>query len=336
MSSEAITFTFVGHVDHGKSTLAGHLLYKSQYITEEEFDKIERKAQQDKMTSQKYSRILDIFQEEQEKGKTHEFTNIEFTHDNTKFELIDTPGHKQFIRSMISGIFKSDTSPIGCLVVSAIPNEFESGFERGQTKEDIVLLRSVGIDKLIILINKMDKIKWDQKLYTEYVSKITKHAKNFNFKVIASVPTAGFDGIGLTDNDKYPDWYKGDCLINAIIRAHKVQSDATKHDPTIYATKSIIASFTIFSSVPLITIGYKGICHYFGGEVEFEIKSLTKTKSQKDSNKNIGKLYEKLEVVLDLEKIIDISKGSKLLFRDNENTIGFGALLKLKPIAKKG
>lgn len=335
MNSEAITFTFVGHVDHGKSTLAGHLLYKSQFITQDEFDKIERKAYQDKMTSQKYSRILDIFQEEQDKGKTHEFTNMEFNYDGNKFELIDTPGHKQFIRSMISGIFKSDKSPIGCLVVSAIPNEFESGFERGQTKEDIILLRSVGIDKLIILINKMDKIEWNQKLYDEYVSKITKYAKNFNFKVITSLPVSGFEGIGLINNDKYPEWYDGDCLINAIIRTNKVQSDVTKNDPTIYATKTIIASFTILSPIPLITTGYKGICHYFGGEVEFEIMSLTKTKHHKKSNKNIGKLHEKLEVTIELEKIIDISKGSKLLFRSNENTVGFGTLLKLKPIVKK-
>lgn len=189
------TFVLVGDVDHGKSSTAGQLLYQVGYISPHEFKVIEEKAKEDKMESWKYARILDIWEEERVRGKTQESNSITFSYQGKEYKLIDTPGHKHFIRHMINCLFEE--AIVGCLVISV--REFESSFERGQTKEDLLLLRASGIEQIIILLNKMDYIEWDQKKYDEYVQQLQDYIKKLRFKKVEYVPISAYYGINLIE-----------------------------------------------------------------------------------------------------------------------------------------
>ena len=151
---------FIGHVDTGKSTLLGHILYKNGYITEHELDKIHTQAIKEKMGRWKWARILDIYEEEMTRGKTHEYVEIEINLNGEKVSLIDTPGHQSFVREMINGISCQVKSAI--VMVSMIDNEFEASFNNGMLKEHILLSRCAGINNYIIVANKMDAINWDE------------------------------------------------------------------------------------------------------------------------------------------------------------------------------
>lgn len=102
--SKKIKFITIGHVDTGKSCLCGHLLYKCGYVDKHTMEKIKQKAIQDKMERWVWSRVLDIYEEEMLKGKTHEFNLINFNYKDQEYELIDSPGHQIFVRSMIQGL----------------------------------------------------------------------------------------------------------------------------------------------------------------------------------------------------------------------------------------
>ncbi|AYV77936.1 MAG: GTP binding translation elongation factor [Edafosvirus sp.] len=340
-----MSFVVVGQVDHGKSTFCGHLLYLTKNLDnmeEREMQKLELEAKNNpKLEKYKLSRIMDIWEEERERNKTHEFQLVDFKYNEKNYQLIDTPGHKSFIRSMIKGIYqKESNSIIGCLVVSVSKGEFESGFGNGQTKEDALLVRAVGITNLIVLINKMDEIAWDELLYKEYCSKLDKFLKKLKFQTITYIPISGLLGIGLLNTKGMPDWYinkSGKSFIDIIdnLGTKTIGNEEKREDNTVYQTKELLVQFNILNA-SLITIGYEGICHYNGGEVNYQLNKIL-TINDKPFNTN-GNCYSKSEdrmtCMINLEDVIDIRKGDRLLFRDKEQTVGFGKVLKLKPHKK--
>lgn len=325
-----IRFPVVGHVDHGKSTLCGHLLYLTGSISEHDMKNITTKAEEDKMLNHKWSRVLDIYEEEQRKGKTNEYTITNFNFKNRTYSLTDTPGHKVFIRSMIAGI-SSNIQNLACLIISAIPKEFESGFEKGQTKEDILLICAIGITNLIVVVNKMDIIEWDEKIFKNCILNLDKFLKNLNFSIVKYIPISGYLGINLIDTYNNPNWYKGLCLldqINEIIDNTKIDDNKTLIS-TIYKTKSIICTLVILSYDGIITTGYEGICHFSGDEVVYKLEKILSVNGKLYT---FGKIKDKLEVVINFDKSVYLKKEDKLIFRDKENTIGFGKVLKIKPL----
>jgi len=138
-----IKFVALGHIDSGKTTLSGHLLYKCGYVDEHTMDRIRLKAKADKMEGWVWARVLDIYEEEMSRGKTHEFDTITFENKCVEskplYQLIDTPGHKCFVRSMIEGI--SENVNIGVLMISMKDNEFTSSFGGGMLREHLILAR---------------------------------------------------------------------------------------------------------------------------------------------------------------------------------------------------
>ena len=185
----------IGHVDTAKSSLCGHLLYKCGYIDERSMEKIRVKAANEKMSKWVWARVLDIYEEEMVRGKTHEFTTIDFEHDEKKYQLIDTPGHQKFIRSMIEGISKDVN--IAILLVSMLDNEFNSGFIKGTLKEHLLLAKSVGIEYLVIVANKMDLIQWNKDNCNKKINSVIKHIikdLHWNKNNIRVVPISAFHG----------------------------------------------------------------------------------------------------------------------------------------------
>ena len=196
-----IKILFTGHVDHGKSTTIGHLLYKIGYVSEHEFKQLEKEAIEAKMEKWKYAWILDLYAEERERGKTIDFNKVEMKYEDNTYLFIDTPGHKTFIRQLIYGInyVANPKTIIGCLVVSVIANEFNSGMKGGQTREDLIIIRASGIENLVVLLNKIDAIKWSEDVLKERKKVLDDFIVKLGFKRVEYLPISGYNGTGLLD-----------------------------------------------------------------------------------------------------------------------------------------
>lgn len=313
-------FCFIGHIDSGKSSTCGHLYAKCGALDEHTLDKLKHEFENKK--NQLWASVLDIWEEERVKGKTHEFSSLPFTYKNKKYELIDTPGHKVFIRSLIEGLTYFDNgSVIGCLLISMAKGEFEAGWIKGQTKEDVIIARSVGIDHLIVLINKMDLVNWDQKLYDETVTKIQPFVKGCKFKTIIFIPISAYQGIGLVDTINMPDWYTGPSLIEAI-DSIKIEKEIVEEIP-LEKWNSMIAEIRILWTPNLIAPGFSCIMHYDNKEYEVTLERFKNFKFLKE--KDIAEVI--IKSTLPMYKSRNVRK---FLLRYNNNTIGFGKLLKLK------
>lgn len=162
MTKEHLNLIFIGHVDAGKSTMGGHILFLTGMVDKRTMEKYEREAKEAGRESWYLSWALDLNAEERNKGKTTEYGRGYFETEKRRFTIIDAPGHKTFVPSMIEGAAQAD---IGILVISARKGEFETGFEKGgQTREHALLAKTAGVKRLIMVINKMDEstVQWSK------------------------------------------------------------------------------------------------------------------------------------------------------------------------------
>ncbi|GAN00657.1 eukaryotic polypeptide chain release factor 3 [Mucor ambiguus] len=214
---EHLNVVFMGHVDAGKSTMGGNILYLTGMVDKRTLEKYEREAKEAGRESWYLSWALDTNTEERAKGKTVETGRAYFETDKRRYTILDAPGHKNFVPSMIQGASQAD---IGVLVISARKGEFETGYERGgQTREHTMLAKTSGINKMVVAINKMDDptVNWDKARYDEIVGKLTPFMKQtgFNPKTdIHFMPLSGFSGANIKDRDtKVCPWYDGPSLL---------------------------------------------------------------------------------------------------------------------------
>lgn len=313
-------FCFIGHVDSGKSTIAGHLLLNLGHCGEHEFAEIRKKCEAQGESRQCYSRILDIYEQEQERGKTHEFNLI---HIGDKYCLIDTPGHKMFIRSMIEGItYFEANSVIGCLVLSAAKGEFRAGWDRGQTKEDIILARSIGIAKLIVLINKMDMVAWDQNIFDEIRAEAAKYIQKCKFAEVHFIPISGYTGAGLTSRDDLPQWYSAKSLIDTIA-AIDCKDTQTADEIAAKSWQKMIAQIKLLNVPNIISAGFKCMMHYDGGEYEISIEKIQSAK--------ILRTGDSATVIIEsATPVIRGKQTRRFILRDNNVTLGYGNITSAK------
>jgi len=191
---ENINIIFIGHVDAGKSTIGGQLLFLTGQVDKRTLEKYEREAKEKNRETWYLSWALDTNLEERDKGKTVECGRASFDTESKHFVLLDAPGHKSFVPNMIGGAAQAD---VAVLVISARKGEFETGFERGgQTREHAMLAKTAGVKFLIVLINKMDDttVEWDEARYKEIISKLSPYLKKTGFKntEITYLPCSGF------------------------------------------------------------------------------------------------------------------------------------------------
>lgn len=214
---QPVSIVFMGHVDHGKSTIAGNILVLTGMVDERTLEKNRLEAIQNKKESWYLSYSLDINKEEREKGKTVEIGKAFFKTENKRYTILDAPGHSGFLPNLLLGACHADY--VG-LVISAKAGEFEAGFEKsGSTKEHSLLAKSLGVTKIIVIINKMDEesVKWSQKRFDEIKANLGDYLKKIGFaeKDIQYIPISGLKG----NNIKEPlskdvcDWYNGNTLL---------------------------------------------------------------------------------------------------------------------------
>ncbi|XP_051961097.1 HBS1-like protein [Xyrauchen texanus] len=211
-----LNLVVIGHVDAGKSTLMGHVLYLLGNVNKRTMHKYEQEAKKAGKASFAYAWVLDETGEERDRGVTMDVGMTKFETDSTVITLMDAPGHKDFIPNMITGAAQAD---VALLVVDASRGEFEAGFEAGgQTREHGLLVRSLGVTQLAVAVNKMDQVNWQQERFQEIVSKLGHFLKQTGFKDsdVFYIPTSGLSGENLTTRSKVPDltaWYTGPCLL---------------------------------------------------------------------------------------------------------------------------
>ncbi|KAL4661008.1 HBS1-like protein [Arapaima gigas] len=214
-----LNLVVIGHVDAGKSTLMGHLLYLLGNVNKRTMHKYEQEARKAGKASFAYAWVLDETGEERDRGVTMDVGMTKFETPTKVITLMDAPGHKDFIPNMITGAAQAD---VALLVVDASRGEFEAGFDAGgQTREHGLLVRSLGVTQLVVAVNKMDQVGWQQERFKEILSKLGHFLKQAGFKDsdVLFIPTSGLSGENLSVRSTVPEltaWYKGPCLLEQI------------------------------------------------------------------------------------------------------------------------
>ncbi|KAI1848945.1 hypothetical protein JX265_001277 [Neoarthrinium moseri] len=215
---EHMNIIFIGHVDAGKSTLGGSILYATGMVDERTLDKYKREAKDMGRETWYLSWALDLTKEERSKGKTVEVGRGFFETEKRRYSILDAPGHKTYVANMIGGAAQAD---VGILVISARKGEYETGFEKGgQTREHAMLAKTQGVNKLVVVINKMDDptVDWSHDRYKECSTKLATFLKGTGFNLKTDVhfmPIAAQQTLGIKNRvpkDKCP-WYDGPSLL---------------------------------------------------------------------------------------------------------------------------
>ncbi|TAL57939.1 MAG: translation elongation factor EF-1 subunit alpha [Nanoarchaeota archaeon] len=206
-----INLVFIGHVDHGKSTTVGRLLFDSGAVDEQTMRKLKEKAKELGKAGFEFAFVMDNLKEEQERGVTIDLSHKKFETPKYYFTIIDAPGHRDFIKNMITGASQADAA---VLVVSANKGD---GVQ-AQTREHIFLTKTLGVKQLIVAVNKMDMSDYSEARYKEVVEEVSKLLKSVGFDPtkITFVAQASYLGENIVKkSDKMP-WYKGPTLLESI------------------------------------------------------------------------------------------------------------------------
>ncbi len=203
---EKLRIVIVGHVDHGKSTLIGRLLYDTNSLPDGSFEGME-KASKKRGDVMEWSFLLDSFQAERDQAVTIDTTQINFTHNNHKYVIIDSPGHTEFLRNMISGAAQADAA---ILVVDA-----DEGVQE-QTKRHAYLLSMLGLRQVAVVINKMDNVDYDIKIYEKIASDVASFLKSINIRPTKIVPISARNGDMIVTRGDHLDWYEGRPLLDVL------------------------------------------------------------------------------------------------------------------------
>jgi peptide chain release factor subunit 3 len=217
---EHLNIVFIGHVDAGKSTLSGNILYLFGMVDKRLIEKYEKEAIENNRSTWYLAYIMDTNEEERAKGKTVECGRASFTTTNKRYTILDAPGHRNYVPNMISGVAQAD---IACLVISAKRGEFEAGFERdGQTREHSIIAKTVGVKRLLVLVNKMDEetVQWAEERYIEIKDKLLPFFKSigYNQKDVFFVPVSGYSGANLKDKvtSSVCPWWTGGSFLDLL------------------------------------------------------------------------------------------------------------------------
>jgi elongation factor 1-alpha len=213
-----INIVVIGHVDAGKSTTTGHLIYKCGGIDKRTIEKFEKEAKEIGKASFKYAWVLDKLKAERERGITIDIALWKFETNKYYFTIIDAPGHRDFIKNMITGTSQADCA---VLVVASGTGEFEAGIAKtGQTREHALLAYTLGVKQLIVVVNKMDdkSVNWSESRFNEIKNEVSNFIKKigYNPEKVPFVPISGWLGDNMLERSTNLPWYKGPTLLEAL------------------------------------------------------------------------------------------------------------------------
>ncbi len=199
----------IGHVDHGKSTMVGRLLYETENVPEHVIEQHKEEAKEKGKGGFEFAYVMDNLAEERERGVTIDIAHQEFDTDEYYFTIVDCPGHRDFVKNMITGASQADNA---VLVVAA-----DDGVQP-QTQEHVFLARTLGIGELIIAVNKMDVVNYEEGRYDEAVAQVKELLKQVQFDVDNTkfIPVSAFEGDNIAEASDNTSWYSGETLLEAL------------------------------------------------------------------------------------------------------------------------
>lgn len=207
----------VGHVDNGKSTIVGHLLVDMGVIDQRTIDSFAKESEETgKGDTFKYAWVLDSIKDERERGITIDLAFQKFETSKYFYTLIDAPGHRDFIKNMITGASEADAA---ILVVSVKPGETEAATDPGgQAREHAFLSRTLGVSQIVVALNKMDDSGYSEARYNEVKEIVEKMLKlvGYNLSKISFIPVSGWKGDNLVKKSENMAWYKGPTLAESL------------------------------------------------------------------------------------------------------------------------
>ncbi|ESS06702.1 MAG: translation elongation factor 1A, EF-1A/EF-Tu [uncultured archaeon A07HB70] len=199
----------IGHVDHGKSTLVGRLLFETGSVPEHVIEQYREEAEEKGKGGFEFAYVMDNLAEERERGVTIDIAHQEFDTDEYYFTIVDCPGHRDFVKNMITGASQADNA---VLVVAA-----DDGVAP-QTREHVFLARTLGINELIIGVNKMDVVDYAENTYDEVVEEVKQLLKQVRFDTedASFIPISAFEGDNVSESSDEMSWYGGPTLLEAL------------------------------------------------------------------------------------------------------------------------
>jgi len=217
-TKEHVNLVVIGHVDAGKSTTTGHLIYKCGGIDKRTIEKFEKEAAEMGKASFKYAWVLDKLKAERERGITIDIALWQFESPKFHFTVIDAPGHRDFIKNMITGTSQAD---VAILVVASGTGEFEAGIAKdGQTREHALLAFTLGVKQIIVAVNKMDdkSVNYSKARFEEIKEEISVYLAKVGYKPkkIQFVPISGWQGDNMIEKSSNLPWYDGPTLLEAL------------------------------------------------------------------------------------------------------------------------
>ena len=213
-----LNLIIIGHVDHGKSTSIGHMFYDAGAVSEKTIKDFEAEAKALGKESFKYAWVLDKLKEERERGLTIDLAFYKFETPKYFFTVIDAPGHRDFVKNMVTGASQADGA---VLFISAKRGEYEAGTNPGgQTREHAFLAKTLGVDQVVVAVNKMDDptVNWSQQRYEEVKDGVSRLLRMVGYDIskIHFVPTSGWTGDNLYNKSANMPWYKGPTVFQAL------------------------------------------------------------------------------------------------------------------------
>ncbi len=209
-----INLVFIGHVDNGKSTTVGRLLYDTGALSEQDYRKLKAEADAKGKSTFAFAYAMDNLKEERERGVTIDVAYKKFVGVKNQFTIIDAPGHRDFVKNMITGTSQADAA-----VLVVTKNDADATGPQPQTKEHAFLAQVMGLKQLIVAVNKMDEVQYQEAKFKEIVEKMTKLLSGIGYKVadqVTFIPISAWEGENVAKSTGKMSWFKGPTLVGAL------------------------------------------------------------------------------------------------------------------------
>jgi len=237
-----MNLAIIGHVDHGKSTLVGRLLFETENVPEHVIEQYREEAEEKGKSGFEFAYVMDSLDEERERGVTIDIAHQRFDTDEYYFTIIDAPGHRDFVKNMITGASQADNA---VLVV-----DVQDGVQP-QTKEHVFLAKTLGINELIVAVNKMDTVDYDEGDFNDTVEEIKQLLKSVNVSSddVKFIPVSAFEGDNVESESDNTGWYDGETLLEALNELEEPQ------EPTDLPLRLPIQDVYSISGIGTVPVG---------------------------------------------------------------------------------